>query len=454
MNLNRVRQLNKAQFKGGPVVYWMSRDQRASDNWALLYAQELAFEKKSPLVVVFCLVNDFLNASLRHYEFMLNGLIEVEAELKKKNIPFVVVSGNPIDEIPKFINTISAGAMITDFDPLKIKRKWKDGVKNEIAIPFYEVDAHNIVPCWVASDKQEFGAYTIRPKINKILNLYFEEFTSLKSHQFKLKKRLPVNDWNLLKTKVRNKGIYPLINYFKSGAKAGRNVLKKFLDERLEIYYKYKNDPTIDCQSNLSPYLHFGQLSAQQIAIEVSNRHITRKAKNSFLEELIIRKELADNYCFYNESYDDFEGFPSWAKETLGIHSKDKRQYIYTIESLERGKTHDYLWNAAQMEMVIKGKMHGYMRMYWCKKILEWTNSAKEALKFAIYLNDKYEIDGRDSNGYTGIAWSIGGVHDRPWPERKIFGKIRFMSYNGCMNKFDIDVYIKTIKDLQKEVVQ
>ena len=170
--------------------------------------------------------------------------------------------------------------------------------------------------------------------------------------------------------------------------------------------------------------------------------------KNAFLEELIVRRELSDNFCYYNPDYDNIGGFPDWARKTHDKHRKDPRAVIYSRDQFEHAQTHDDLWNAAQMEMVKRGKMHGYMRMYWAKKILEWTQSPEIALETAIYLNDRYEIDGRDPNGYTGIAWSIGGVHDRAWSERSVFGKVRYMSYNGCKSKFNIKKYIERINSL------
>jgi deoxyribodipyrimidine photo-lyase len=206
-----------------------------------------------------------------------------------------------------------------------------------------------------------------------------------------------------------------------------------------------RNDPTQNGQSQLSPYLHFGQLSAQRVALEVVGRNAPPAAEEAFLEELIVRRELADNFCFYNASYDSFKGFPRWAQVTLHDHRKDPRAYSYTLKELENARTHDDLWNAAQTEMIVKGKMHGYLRMYWAKKILEWAENPEQALRTALYLNDKYELDGRDPNGYAGIAWSIGGVHDRPWKERGIFGKIRYMSYQGMNSKFNITGYIKKV---------
>jgi deoxyribodipyrimidine photo-lyase len=236
--------------------------------------------------------------------------------------------------------------------------------------------------------------------------------------------------------------------WIRSGEREAHRALIKFIKHKLSLYQELRNDPAMDGQSNLCPYLHFGQLSAQRIALEVMKADAAKEVKDAFLEELIVRRELSDNFCFYNHDYDSFAGFPDWAKKTLDKHRKDLRAYIYSREQFENGETHDGLWNAAQMEMVKRGKMHGYMRMYWAKKILEWTPSPEIAIETAIYLNDKYELDGRDPNGYTGIAWSMGGVHDRAWNERNVFGKVRFMSYNGCKSKFDIKRYIERINSL------
>ena len=158
---------------------------------------------------------------------------------------------------------------------------------------------------------------------------------------------------------------------------------------------------------------------------------------------MIIRRELSDNFCEYEKNYDYFEGFHHWAQKSLNEHRNDEREYIYTDEQFEEADTHDPLWNAAQNQMKTTGKMHGYMRMYWAKKILEWSPSPEIALQVAINLNDKYELDGRDPNGYTGIAWSIGGIHDRAWFERPVYGKIRYMNYNGCKSKFNVFKYIE-----------
>lgn len=442
INEKRIRLLQKGIETKGPVVYWMSRDQRVHDNWSLLFAQQTAKEKNRSLVVIFNLVPDFLEATIRQYGFMIKGLQEIESDLNSYNISFFLLSGNPEETIPEFLKKVSASVLVSDFDPLKIKRKWKRDVAKKISIPFYEVDAHNIIPCLIVSSKLEFAAHTIRPKIHKSLFEFLDEFPKLskmKSQEFTSTKI----DWTEIKKSLMINYEGKELDWIKPGEKAAIKVLKDFIKNKFETYHATRNDPTKDGQSNLSPYLHFGQISAQRVALTIQNLNANKESEKSFLEELIVRRELSDNYCYYNKNYDSFNGFHDWAKSSLNEHRKDEREFIYTLEEFERAKTHEDLWNAAQTEMVTTGKMHGYMRMYWAKKILEWSKSPEVALKIAIYLNDKYELDGRDPNGYTGIAWSIGGIHDRPWFERPIYGKIRYMNRNGAEKKFDVPLYIK-----------
>jgi deoxyribodipyrimidine photo-lyase len=443
VNRKRVRILKEADKKTGPIVYWMSRDQRVRDNWALLFAQELALQEDVPLAVAFCLAPTFLGATMRHYGFMLSGLHEVEKNLAEKNIPFFLLPGLPPSEIPRFVRKNSGvGTLVTDFDPLRIKRKWKEAVAQNIDIPFYEVDARNTVPCWIASPKQEYGAYTLRPKIKRALPEFLEDFPGLGKHTISWKGKPGKIGWGEVEKSLRVDRAVSEVDWIEPGENAAHKVMREFIKKKLGLYNGERNDPTKDAQSNLSPYLHFGHISAQRIALEVRNSVADEESREAFLEELIVRRELSDNFCFHNNDYDNFEGFPDWAKKTLHDHRKAPREYIYSLEDFEHANTHDRLWNAAQREMVRRGKMHGYMRMYWGKKILEWTESPEEAMRIAIYLNDRYELDGRETNGYAGIAWCIGGVHDRAWPGRPIFGKIRYMSYNGCKSKFDVMAYI------------
>jgi deoxyribodipyrimidine photo-lyase len=443
MNKNRIRILKDGVNMPGTIVYWMSRDQRVNDNWGLIYARLLASKNQTGLSVVFTLVNNFLGATERQYHFMLEGLKEVEINLRKLIIPFYLLLGEPEEVLPKFLTEHEISSLITDFDPLKIKRKWKKNITDKISIPFYEVDAHNIVPCLYVSQKEEFAAYTIRPKINKLLPEFLDEFPIIEPVDENDLSNIELINWDKIFNSLNIDRSIKKVNWLKPGESAAAEMLEKFLSEKIDRYDAERNNPTIDGQSNLSPYLHFGQISAQKIALTVKQKFGNSPIAASFLEELIVRRELADNFCFFNQNYDSYEGFKDWAKESLNKHAADKRDYIYDLHTFENAKTHEALWNAAQLELITTGKMHGYMRMYWAKKILEWSESPQEAMRIAVYLNDKYQLDGRDPNGYTGCAWSIGGIHDRAWFERSVYGKIRYMNYNGCKKKFDVGGYIK-----------
>lgn len=471
MNEKRVRKLNAKEMGTGPIVYWMNRDQRADDNWALLYAQELATTAKVPLLVVFNLVPNFLGGTRRQHEFKLRGLEESAHALTKKHIPFFLLTDTTGKSSAKVINAFAlehnAGAVVTDFFPLRLPRSWVEELRSMLSVPLYGVDAHNIVPCWVASPKQEFGAYTLRPKLHKLLPLYLEEFPPLLPHPHKWSGEVPVIDWQALLDLVSAKKEVEYSLTLSPGAAAAKKQLTNFISDVLPLYATLRNDPNVAQQSSLSPYLHYGQIAPQRVALEVlkgSNIPIEEaidKVKNkakadpdrvlmlsdhaaAFLEELIVRRELSDNFCFYHLDYDSPLGFPNWAKLSHERHKNDKREYLYSKKQFEEAATHDELWNACQKEMLKTGKMHGYMRMYWAKKILEWTPSVEAAMEIAIYLNDTYELDGRDPNGYAGIAWSMGGVHDRAWFDRPVYGQVRYMNRNGCATKFSVDTYIKT----------
>ncbi len=446
--LTRSRPLNEYPYPGGPVVYWLSRDQRAQDNWALLWAQALALEQQAPLAVAFTLVPQFLGATFRQYDFMLQGLRETAQVLEQHRLPFFLLPGAPQEVLPAFLAEQGAGALVCDFDPLRLKRQWQAQVKEKITIPFWQVDAHNIIPCWLASPKQEFAAYTLRPKMHRQLPEFLTDLPPLQEHPVSWPTAPPVIDWGQA---LAGSGADPRVapvTWCRSGPHAAWECLQTFLQQRLARYHLDRNDPTLRGLSDLSPYLHFGQIGAQRVAWEVRQAEAPAEAKQAFLEELIVRRELADNFCYYNPDYDRVSGFPDWARQTLDQHRQDRREYIYSLAEWEAARTHDDLWNAAQLEMVRRGKMHGYLRMYWAKKILEWSATPEEALATAIYLNDRYQLDGRDPNGYTGVAWSIGGVHDRPWGERPVFGKIRYMSRAGCQRKFKVDQYIAWVRGL------
>ena len=465
---NRAYLLNTKPTQKGAVLYWMDRDMRINHNWALIHAQEIATAQNQPLIIAYNLVSNFLNGSARQWIFKIKALQEIEEACGKKNIPFYCIHDTTGENSPQllieFIRTHKIGTVVTDFSPLRIQRNWKKNVAEAIECPLIEVDAHNIVPARIVSEKQEYGAYTLRPKLYKLLPNYLDSFPDIKTQS--TTHTPPAIDWSALLSHADIPQDTTEVTWAQPGSRHAESILEDFIRTRLVRYATERNDPLAEAQSDLSPYLHYGMIGAQHIALSIMEATETPIEKlidkhenkasveenatlslsdnaGAFLEELIVRKELADNFCLYNDNYDTTLGFPAWAQKSHAVHRKDAREYIYAREEFEKGLTHDPLWNACQQEMVTTGKMHGYMRMYWAKKILEWTATPEDALATAIYLNDKYELDGRDPNGYAGIAWSIGGVHDRAWFTRPIFGQIRYMARSGCDKKFDTNAYIK-----------
>ena len=437
----RARLVRKGRAEGECVCYWMSREQRCGDNQALAFASETADRLELPLLVFFSLSPGFIGAARRHYDFMFNGLMEVEKELTKKDIGFRLVMGEPQRTVPDLLGEASPALMVTDFDPLKPKRAWREGACKETDMTIYEVDAHNVVPCWLVSNKREWSAATLRRKLAILIPSFLNQPPPIKKPKIPWKEARPI-DWRKASSWIQASDFGNPITWIRPGAKAALRKLEDFIAQGLSSYPYRRNDPNREGQSDLSPYLHFGQLSPHRVAWEVSRTEAPEASRQVFLEELIVRRELSDNFCLHVPDYDSVSGFPEWSKATLDQHRYDEREYVYSSREFEEGRTHDRLWNAAQTEMVKRGKMHGYMRMYWAKKILEWSETPEEAMRTAVLLNDRYELDGRDPNGYAGIAWSIGGVHDRAWPSRKVYGKVRFMSFGGAKSKFDVESYI------------
>ncbi len=442
----RSRRLKQGRRGAGPVVYWMSRDQRIADNWALLWAQQEALVRRKGVLVVFCLIADYPGATRPHYQFMLEGLEELPEKLRLLNIGFRLLEQSPVDILPDFLRQIDAHALVCDFDPLRIKQQWKKQLGGSLPMPFYEVDTHNIIPAWTVSPKKEYAAYTLRPKINRLLADYLSDIPAVQYHPYgHHTDSSAVNAGKCMEKLMKQspKGACRL----PPGETAAKSAAENFLHDKLRDYASSRNNPCVDGQSGLSPYLHFGQLSPQRLAWLVSQAELSVDVKEPYLEELVVRRELSDNYCYYEPTYDSFAGFPEWARKTHDEHRNDKREHLYSLSEFEAGQTHEKLWNACQQDLVQSGKLHGYLRMYWAKKILEWTPDPETAQQYAITLNDRYSLDGRDANGYAGIAWSIGGVHDRAWRERAVFGKIRYMNEAGCRRKFDVDGYIRSVFD-------
>jgi deoxyribodipyrimidine photo-lyase len=440
----RIQFLNEATVQHRTyVLYWMQASQRTEYNHALEYALMRANELRQPLIVFFGITDRFPDANERHYYFMLEGLREVQSSLKDRGIRMVIRPISP--ERGTLELSKKASLVVVDRGYLRVQREWRRYVAGHIDCPLIQVESDVVVPVEEASPKEEYSAATFRPKIKGKLYDYLVPLR-------KRTPKIPSVDMNLESRDISDveKAIAHLnidrsvtrVHSFRGGTSEAKRRLKRFIDRKLDRYHDLRNDPSLDYLSHMSPYLHFGQISPLYIALQIAK--MDSPGRDAYLEELIVRRELSMNYVFYNPDYDSLNGLPQWARTSLREHELDSREYVYALDELESAQTHDPYWNAAQLEMVHTGKMHGYMRMYWGKKIIEWSGTIEEAFASALYLNNKYEIDGRDPNGFTGIAWCFG-KHDRPWKERNIFGKIRYMNAGGLRRKFNIDGYVEKI---------
>jgi deoxyribodipyrimidine photo-lyase len=347
--------------------------------------------------------------------------------------------------IERLCDELRPALVVSDENPLREPERWRQRLAERISVPFWTVDADVVVPS-VLLEKEQYAARTIRPRIHRQLEWFL---VAPKAHAARVRWKVPAGlqslepGVNLLDGLPIDRSVAP-VSGFRGGPTEGHRRLRRFLAERLPGYDERRNHPEFDGTSELSPYLHFGHLGPREVALAVRDAAAPLADRQAFLEQFIVRRELAVNFVKFNPKYDRLDGCEPWALDTLRRHHRDRRPHLYSARQLEQAETHDHLWNAAQRQMVTAGWMHGYMRMYWAKKILEWTRSPEEAFAIAIELNDRYELDGRDPNGYTGIAWAIGGKHDRAWgPERPVFGTIRFMSYGSTSKKFDSRAYVE-----------
>lgn len=450
MNENkRIKVLNEGENTDGEyVLYWMHSAQRVKYNYSLNFAIKRSNDLKKPLLVLFIVTDSYPEANLRHYKFMLEGLYELKQEFEELNIRFMIIKGEIISEVIRIGK--KAIEIITDRSYLRIGRQWIEEIKSSIKKNFYELDSSLIVAVDESSDKEEYSAATIRRKISKLIDDNLFEISFMKNEI----NRLEIKDKNEMNFKTVESFLAELnidrtvsgVDKFIGSYSKAKERLEDFIENKLRRYESESNDPSKELNSYLSPYLHFGQISDIEIALRVKEIDYS----SAFLEQVIVRRALAFNFVYYNDFYDKYENMTySWALESLEKHKDDRREFIYDLEDLENIRTHDRYWNAAQNEMLKTGFMHNYMRMYWAKKIIEWSISPKKAYENILYLNNKYLLDGRDPNSYAGVAWCFG-KHDRAWKEREIFGKTRYMNANGLKRKFDIESYCK--KYLDKEV--
>ena len=443
----RVQTLREGPPRAGRyVLYWMQASCRAECNHALEFAVLRANELGQPVLACFGLTPAFPEGNARHYTFLLEGLRDARRALARRGIPLVVRVGAP-DEVASDLAR-EASLVVTDRGYLRIQREWRARAARALAAPFVQVESDVVVPVESASHHEEYSAATLRPKILALLPGFLEPLPAVPMRAAPLADPPDSLDLADAAGLVRALGVdrgVPPVPGVTGGSSHALRLLDAFVAEKLPRYHLDRNDPGLAGQSSLGPYLHFGHISPLQIALTVrAASPAAREGAAAFLEELIVRRELSANFVHYHPRYDRFECLPAWSRATLLSHAADPRPHVYSEAQLEAARTHDPYWNAAQTEMVRTGRMHGYMRMYWGKKILEWTPRPADAFAIALRLNNRHQLDGRDPNSFAGVAWCFG-KHDRPWAERPVFGTVRFMNANGLRRKFDIEAYARDV---------
>jgi deoxyribodipyrimidine photo-lyase len=448
-----VRRPGAPDAKGKCVVHWMQRAQRSRDNHALDVAIDLGNALNLPVVTFFAPVPYYPHANLRHYRFLQQGIPDIAEGCRERRVGFVL-RRYPEHSLLKFCDEVQAAIVVGDENPMREPESWRQKAAKRLRVPLWTVDADVIVPSALL-EKEQYAARIIRPRLKAQFPTYLREYTNPSAEvAFKppaTLKSLPVNTDILADWPELDRSVQP-VDSFTGGTAEGLRLARDFVDHKLARYPELHNAADQNATSRLSPYLHFGHISPLRIALMVNAaKKVSAQTREDYLDQLITWRELSINFVRFNPTYDSIESAPDWAHRTLAEHARDKRPHIYTRDQLERAETYDDLWNAAQHQMLHHGWMHNYMRMYWAKKILEWTPSPAVAYQYAVYLNDKYFLDGRDPNGYAGIAWSIAGKFDRPWFDRPIFGQVRYMNDNGAKKKFDTEKYIAQMIGAEKE---
>ncbi len=452
MDKRRLSHLNdnEPDPDGTYILYWMQQSQRASFNPALEYAVKCANDRDLGVIVSFGLMEDYPEANERHFAFMLEGLAEVADALKDRGIKFVVNKDRPDDTALQLSK--KASLIVCDRGYLRHHREWRQRVADEAGKSVVQVEGDVVVPVETASEKAEYAARTIRPKLEKLWPDLLEDVRQVKpkksSLPLKVKGDFDPSDPEAILKKLNIDRTVKRTKRFRGGTSEARNRLTAFLKSDFDGYDDARSNPADPQTSEMSPYLHFGQISPVEIVRKIrAAKTGSKNDRAAYLEELIVRRELAINFVYFNEDYDSFKCLPDWAQKTLKEHEDDERPDRYSRKQLEAAQTDDPYWNAAMQEMLKTGYMHNYMRMYWGKKILEWCNTPRYAYETALYLNNKYFVDGRDPSSYANIAW-IFGLHDRPWKERPIFGKVRTMTASGLKKKFDVGAYIQRVEEM------
>ncbi len=445
----RIRRLNdRGPVAGAYVLYWMQQSQRAACNPALEHAVNEANRLGLPVVVGFGLMAAYPDANQRHYAFMLQGLQEVERALEERGIAFVIRCGRP-DEVALAL-AANAALVVCDAGYLRHQKQWRAAFAKAVPCRVTQVEGDVVVPVETASDKQESAARTLRPKLRRVWDAWLSEIaeTPVEHRSFEPRSEVDLSNLEAVLDRLGLDAGVPPVRRFRGGTSAARERLAGFLEHGLNGYACGRSTPAARQCSLLSPYLHFGQISPVEIALRVRGAKTgDADDRAAYLEELIVRRELAVNFVHFNDRYDRYDCLPAWARLSFRVHQADRRDHSYRRPQLEGARTYDRYWNAAMREMVHTGYMHNQMRMYWAKKILEWSRTPEDAYATALHLNNRYFLDGRDANSYANVAWAFG-LHDRPWPERPVFGKVRSMMASGLERKFDMAAYLDLVERL------
>ena len=451
---SRIKVLNDSPARAGGkyVLYWMQQSQRAGCNHALEYAVRRADELGLPVVVCFGLMDGYPEANERHYLFMLQGLRDVERDLKRRNIAFACRHANPHEAAIHYAK--EAALLVADRGYLRHQKAWRKAAAEGAGCRVVQVETEVVVPVDAASDKREYAARTLRPKVKKLRAEYLvplEERTPKHSSlALKVSGDIDVADPEAAAGKLKIDRSIKASTAFTGGSAAAGGWLDRFADTIVDGYDDRRNEPTSDRHSYLSAYLHFGQISPLEISLRVRDaQQGSAEDRAAYLEELLVRRELSMNFVEFAVDYDKYSVLPDWARKTLAEHRDDPRPAVYTRRQLEDAQTADPYWNAAMREMKLTGFMQNYLRMYWGKKVLEWTNTPEYGFDTLMYLNNKYFLCGRDANSYANVAW-VFGLHDRPWGERPVFGKIRYMNAKGLDRKFDMAAYVARVDALEQ----
>lgn len=430
------------------VLLWVSRAKRATANPAANVAVAIADRLGLPVIALFCLDPGFPGATLRSLHFLAEGVDELPAAFAARGIGWELRPGSPVAAVPRAAADLCAAVVVTDLDPVRAGREWRAAVANALALPLLVVDADTVVPS-ALFPTEEWAPRTIRPKLHRVLADHLRPIPH-PAPRVRSDHRAGPAALEVLADAAVDRRVAPVATR-PGGPAAAQARLTRWVRVGLPDYHDGRNTPHHDGSSGMSAFLHFGQISSTEILLAAKATldagRMPQEAWDTFVNELLVQRELAINFALRNPHADRYEGIPDWGRKSLADHAADPRPHLYSREQLEAGDTHDPLWNAAQRQMVAEGFMPNRLRMYWAKQFLFWTATPEDAWTTAKAFNDRYFLDGRDANGDTGISWSIGGRHDRPFPPNKpVIGLVRPMGAKGMAKYFDVDAYVREIR--------